>query len=209
MRIGTNAGAALLGLLLTGDGFACALTGASVGARALATYGQATAMTTSLVGTDLDLAPDIRGDFATQITFDLVVGLDPVTKRDHVLVGQLVDAEVAADLSRLQSLQGTGLSDAVDVGEGHLEPLVAREVNSNKACHQVSTAFRLVDACLWATPFDKLRAHDVAEVSGVMRPRLPSIRSRGLITGASASDRGWVREPPGLAITLWSCWFGG
>ena len=43
----------------------------------------------------------------------------------------------------------------------------------------------------------------VAEVSGVMRPRLPSIRSSGLITRASASDRGWIREVlPGCAITL-------
>src|SRR4029453_15993291 len=128
--------------------FACALAGAGVGARALAAYGQATAMPTSLIGTDLDLAPDVGSDFATQITFNLVVGFDPVTKGDHVLVGQLVDAEVAADLSGLQSLQGTGLADAVDVGECHLETLVAREVDSNKACHQgvlpfvVSTVMR-------------------------------------------------------------------
>jgi len=36
-----------------------------------------------------------------------------------------------------------------------------------------------------------------------MRPQLPSIRSAVLITGASASDRGWIRDfRPGFAITL-------
>src|SRR5215211_1247760 len=45
-----------------------------------------------------------------------------------------------------------------------------------------------------ACAFRQTRAHDVAEVSGVMRPRLPLIRSRDPITGASASDRGWIRE---------------
>ena len=37
-----------------------------------------------------------------------------------------------------------------------------------------------------------------------MRPRLPSIRSAVLITGASASDRGWIRDihVGGFAITL-------
>jgi hypothetical protein len=38
----------------------------------------------------------------------------------------------------------------------------------------------------------------------VMRPRLPLIKPRGLITRASASDQGWIREPPGFAITLLS-----
>ena len=68
--------------------------------------GKAAAVATSLVGTDLDLAPDVRGDLATKITFYLVIRLDPVAERDQVLVGQLVDAEVATDLGGLQRLQG-------------------------------------------------------------------------------------------------------
>jgi hypothetical protein len=38
-----------------------------------------------------------------------------------------------------------------------------------------------------------------------MRPRLPLIRCAHLITRASASDRGWIRELPGFTITLF--WF--
>src|SRR5215203_938082 len=136
---------ALLGLLLAGDGFARALAGAGVGARALAAYGQATAVTTSLVGTDLDLAPDVGRNLATKITFNLIVRFDPVAKRHQVLVAQLVYPQVATDLGGLQGLQGAGLADAIDVGEGHLQALVAWEVNPDKACHQVSTTFRLID----------------------------------------------------------------
>ena len=86
------------------------------------------------------------GNLATKITFDLVVGLDPVAERDEVLVGQLVDPEVATDLGGFQGLQGAGLADAVDVGEGDLEALVAREINPNKACHQAVLPF------VWSTP---------------------------------------------------------
>src|SRR5207344_703874 len=148
---------ALLGLLLASDGFARALTGAGVGAGALTAYGQATAVTTSLVATDLNFAPDVGGNLATKVTFDLIVGLDPVAKRNEVLVGQLVDAEVATDLGGLEGLQGAGLAYAVDVGEGDLEALVAREINPNEACHEAGTTFRLVDAGLRGCALDKLR----------------------------------------------------
>ena len=62
-------------------------------------------MPATLVGTDLDLAADVRGNLATEVTFGLVVGFDPVAKRDEVVVVQLVDAEVTADLvaSRVSS----------------------------------------------------------------------------------------------------------
>jgi hypothetical protein len=84
-----------------------------------------------LIRTDLDLTSDVRRNLATKITFDLIVGLNPVAERDEVLVGQLVDTKVATDLGGLKRLQGPGLADAIDVGEGNLEALVAREINPN------------------------------------------------------------------------------
>ena len=87
-------------------------------------------MTSALVGTDLDLAADVGGDLAAEVTLDLVVRLDPVAQRDEVVVVELVDAEVAADLRGFQGLQGAGPSDAEDVGERDLQALVAREVDT-------------------------------------------------------------------------------
>ena len=126
--LGLGTPGALLGLLLAGDGFARALAGAGVRARALAAYGQATAVTTSLVGTDLDLAPDVGSDLTTKITFNLIVGLDPIPKRHQVLVGQLMNSKVTTDLGSLQGLQGAGLAYAIVVGVGDLEALVTRAV---------------------------------------------------------------------------------
>ena len=43
-----------------------------------------------------------------------------------MFVGQLMDAKVATDLGGFQGLQSAGLADAIDVGEGDLQALVAR-----------------------------------------------------------------------------------
>jgi hypothetical protein len=99
-------------------------------------------VTTALVRADLDLATDVGGHFAAQITLGLVVGLDPVAEGDELIVVQLVDAGVATDLGGGESLQGTGVADAVDVGESDLQTLVAREVDPDETCHQAVLPFK-------------------------------------------------------------------
>ena len=74
-----------------------------------------------------------------------------------MLIGELVDPEVATDLGGIEGLQGAGLAYAVDVGEGDLEALVAREINTNEACHEAGITFRLVDAGLRGCALEKLR----------------------------------------------------
>jgi hypothetical protein len=93
-------------------------------------------VTTALVGADLDLATDVGGHLATEVTLGLVVGLDPVTQGDELVVVQLVDTRVPADPRVLQGLQSAGVPHAVDVGEGDLEALVAREVDPDQASHR-------------------------------------------------------------------------
>jgi hypothetical protein len=64
------------------------------------------------------------------------------------------------------------------------------------------TTFRLVGVGLLARALRQAQAHDVAEVSGVMRPWLPLIKYSDLITRAPASDRGRIqRHFAGFAIT--------
>src|SRR5215218_3777020 len=100
-------------------------------------------MPAALVRPDFHLAANVRRNFPAKVTFDLVICLDPVAQCDQLLIGQLVDADVATDLSSLQRLQGAGLADAVDVGKGDLEPLLSRQVDPNQTCHSAVT-FRLV-----------------------------------------------------------------
>jgi len=90
----------------------------------------------ALVVADLDLATDVGGDATTQVTLGLVVGFDVVTQRDELIVGELVDSQIAAHSSGGEGLGGAGLPDAEDVGQCDLEALLAREVDTNEACHQ-------------------------------------------------------------------------
>ena len=101
---------------------------------ALAADRQAPAVPDALVATDLDLAADVRGDFASKVTFDAVVALDPVTQLDQVVIGQVADANVGADAGLGQRLERTGAPDAKDVGERNLNPLVAGQVDANETC---------------------------------------------------------------------------
>src|SRR5690606_3544053 len=115
-------------LLLAGDGALRALAGASVRLRALTVDGQATAVTDALVAADLDLAADVGGDLAAEVTLYLVVALDVVTERDELVVGEVLDADVDIDTGGLKRLQRLGAANAVDVGECDFNTLVARNV---------------------------------------------------------------------------------
>src|SRR5690606_17876156 len=123
------------GLLLPGDGALRALAGTCVGLGALTADRQTAAVAQALVGADLDLAADVGGDLAAQVTLHLVVAFDVVAKGDELVVGEVLDADVLVDLRRLEDLDGAGTADAVDVGEGDHHALVARDVDAGKTCH--------------------------------------------------------------------------
>ncbi len=93
-------------------------------------------MAATLVAADLDLATDVSLDFTTEVTLDLeFLDLDLVTELDQLVITQLVDPEVRVDPGAREELLGAGTADAVDVGECDLDALVAREVDTNEACH--------------------------------------------------------------------------
>src|SRR5919107_2528630 len=132
----TAPGRRSLRLLLAGDGALGTLAGARVGLGALAADRKAHAVAATLVAADLDLAADVCLDLATEVTLDLVVGFDRVAELDQLFVTHLVHAEVRADPGLGEQLLGAGTADAVDVGECDLDALVAREVDTDEACHE-------------------------------------------------------------------------
>jgi hypothetical protein len=91
----------------------------------------------TLVRADLDLAADVGGDLAAQVTLHLVVAFDVVAQGDQLVVGEVLDADRLVDLGGLEDLDRTGTADAVDVREGDHHALVARDVNAGKTCHAV------------------------------------------------------------------------
>src|SRR4051794_20471738 len=124
-----------LRLLLAGHGALGTLAGARVGLGALTADRKALAVTAALVAADLDLAADVGLDLAAEVTLDPEVRFDLVAELDQLLIAQLVDAGVGVDPGGGQQLLGARTADAVDVGECDLDALVAREVNTNEACH--------------------------------------------------------------------------
>src|SRR4051812_30694100 len=124
-----------LRLLLAGHGALRALAGARVGLGALPADREALAVAATLVAADLDLATDVGLDLTAEVTLDLVLRLDRVAELDELGVTQLVDPQVGADAGVGEELLGGGAADAVDVGERDLDALVAREVDTNEACH--------------------------------------------------------------------------
>ena len=65
-------------------------------------------MADALVAADLDLAADVGGDLAAEVTLDLVVALDVVAERDELLVAEVLDADVRADAGRGEGLVARG-----------------------------------------------------------------------------------------------------
>src|SRR3954451_14329979 len=135
MRRGNAKALLAAGLLLAGDGALGSLAGTRVRLGALAVHGQATTVTDALVAADLDLAADVGGDLAAEVTLHLPGAFDVVAERDELVVGQVLDADVAADPGDAERLEGAGTADAVDVREGDLHALIARDVDAGKTCH--------------------------------------------------------------------------
>ena len=98
-------------------------------------------MTLALVAVDLDLTADVRIDFTTQITLDLVITLKVITQRNQLLIRQILDANVRIDTGRGKRFLGTSTTNTKDVGEGDLDALLIGDVDSGKTCHCDSFCF--------------------------------------------------------------------
>jgi hypothetical protein len=61
-------------------------------------------VTQALVGPDLDLATDVGGHLASQVTLDLDVAFEVVTQRDQLVVDEVLDAGGRVNTRRRQRL---------------------------------------------------------------------------------------------------------
>src|SRR3954454_22606016 len=173
----------LAGLLLAGDSAARPLAGTGVGVGALTVHREAATVPDALVGTDLDLAADVLGDLTAEVTFDAVVGVDPVAQAADLLVGEVTDAGVGVDPGLLQRLTGSRTADAEDVGQRDLAPLLAGEVDAGKACHGRTGS----------SNFSEVVAHTLPACPG----RSCAWRGPGLRPGVTGPRSGWC--------ALWWC----
>ena len=72
-----------------------------------------------------------------QVTFDGVALRGPSQFLDITIL-EILDPDVGVDACLRQDRSGTGWTDAIDVGEGDFNPLVAGNVNAGDPCQGVS-----------------------------------------------------------------------
>src|SRR3954466_8844022 len=65
----------------------------------------------------------------------------PLPQAGEEVVAEIADPDVGADPGLLEGLAGAAAADAVDVGQGDFQPLLARQVDADKACHVGSCSF--------------------------------------------------------------------
>jgi hypothetical protein len=93
----------LLGdLLLTCDRYALTFARTSIRVCSLAADGKTLAMSDALVATNLDLPLDVLRDFATEVTLDLVVGIDELADAQDLGVGEIANFRVVVDVERAE-----------------------------------------------------------------------------------------------------------
>src|SRR5579875_3209038 len=163
----------LAGLLLPSNSLTGTLPGAGVGVRALAAHRKAAAMTNPLVAADLNLAANVRGDFAAQVPLDPVICLDPFPELQQIVVRQIPDPQIGADAGGSERLQRAGTTDAIDVRERDLQPLVARKIDTDETGHLCSLPLTLLVPQILANHHDPAVSPDhLALVTNLFDARL-------------------------------------
>src|SRR5450755_2425305 len=108
---------------------------ASIRLRPLAACRQVAPMATPAVRADLDETLDVQGNFAAQVSLDLVAPVDDLAEPVDLLLGKVAHPGVRVDVGLGENLLAGRQPEAKDVGEGNLHPLLARDINSGNACH--------------------------------------------------------------------------
>ena len=116
--------------------FACA----GVGAGSLTTHGKPAQMPDAPVALDGLKALEIQAEFAAQIAFnDILALLNRVDDLRELLLVEILGADGRVDAGLLEDDDRVGRADAVNVAEGDVDSLLARDFNTNDACHSCLT----------------------------------------------------------------------
>src|SRR5262249_50801962 len=135
------------GLLLDHDALARALAGTGVRVSALATHGQALAVTDATIGADVHQPFHVHRDLATEVTFHLDLALEDLAHAAGLVLGPRLHALVVVDARLREHPHRRRAADPVDIGERHLAALLPGKVDACDSCHGLSPALSLAAAC--------------------------------------------------------------
>ena len=127
----------LRSLLLPCDGSPGSLMRTSVRMGTLTPDRQPPTVAKPPIAPDVHEALDVHGHFGAKSPLHLVVTLDLLPEEVDLLVGEIVRSAIWIDPASLQDLPGAGSPDPEDIGEGDLDSLVSRQINTSDTCHQI------------------------------------------------------------------------
>src|SRR5438552_2204447 len=122
--------------LLAGDSaLARSLAGAGVGVRALSARGKAAAVAHAAVAVDLHQPLDVEADVLAEIALHFPLIGDDLADLAHVILGEVLDARVAADTRLGQDGIRPRAADAKNISEPDFNSLVEGQIYACDACH--------------------------------------------------------------------------
>src|SRR5437870_4730934 len=132
----TTASSFLRCFLLAGDrALARTLPRASVGMRSLSAHRQSTTMPHAAIAIDFHQALDIEAHVLAEVALDFVSVGNHLPNLPYVILGKILDADVLVDARLVEDVVRRRPSDAVDVCETNLHPLVQWKVDACDSCH--------------------------------------------------------------------------
>ena len=90
------------------------------------------------VAPDVHQALDVHCDFATQVSLDPHFFVDDFANPIDLVIRQISDASVRVDIRALEQLLAGMESDAKDIRQRRLDPLIARKIDSCNSRHVAS-----------------------------------------------------------------------
>ena len=91
-------------------------------------------MPRTAIRADFNQPLDIQGYFAAKVTFNLVTSIDDFAQPVDLLFGQVADTSVRVDVRLSEDLLARWQPNPIDIGEGDLNALLARNVYACDAC---------------------------------------------------------------------------
>ena len=104
-------------------------------------------MTEAAIAADLHQALDVHGNLTAQVALNLQVVVNVVTDLTDILFGQVLNARIRIDTGRLDDIVRNLAANAVDIGQGDLNSLLAGQVDTSDSCQGMiapPTCFRLI-----------------------------------------------------------------
>tara|TARA_Y100000746_G_scaffold230895_1_gene243422 strand:+ start:1302 stop:1748 length:447 start_codon:yes stop_codon:yes gene_type:complete len=125
----------LKNFFLTGYGLTRPFAGSGIGVRTLSTHWEASPVADSLETADLNLAFDVLGYIAPEITLNGVVVINEVSDFDNFFIGKIANSCRSADVESFTNIRRTSATDAVDIGQSNFHSFLSGNIYSCNTCH--------------------------------------------------------------------------